>query len=101
MNRLRWWLLQSPSLSVQRDLGYSFASMGWVGTQGSVPLTPKPRSPFPTPQGCDEVANQMEDPFHLIPCDDIVNTYYRDIDRWVCTPLASLHLTAPWDSCDS
>lgn len=35
---------------------------------------------FPT-QGCDEVANQLEDPFHFIPCYDIVVTYYRDINR--------------------
>lgn len=29
----------------------------------------------------DEVANQMEDPFQLIPVDDIVYTYERDINR--------------------
>jgi len=31
--------------------------------------------------GVDEVANQMEEPFNLMPVDDIINTYYRDINR--------------------
>lgn len=31
--------------------------------------------------GCAEVANQMEEPFGLIPVDDIVSTYERDINR--------------------
>ena len=34
-------------------------------------------------QGCDEVANQMEEPFALMPLDDIMCTYERDINRWV------------------
>ena len=33
-------------------------------------------------QAVDEVASQMEDPFELIPVDDIVSTYERDINRW-------------------
>ena len=28
------------------------------------------------------MASQMEDPFELIPVDDIVSTYERDINRW-------------------
>jgi putative membrane protein len=30
---------------------------------------------------CDEVASQMEDPFQLMPVEDIVSTYERDINR--------------------
>ena len=29
----------------------------------------------------DEVANQMEEPFELMPLDDIMATYERDINR--------------------
>ncbi len=32
-------------------------------------------------QGVDEVASQLEDPFALMPLDDIVCTYERDINR--------------------
>ena len=44
------------------------------------------------PQAVDEVASQMEDPFELIPVDDIVSTYERDINR--CGTL--LCGTGPW-----
>ena len=32
-------------------------------------------------QAVDEVSNQMEEPFKMIPIDDILGSYYRDINR--------------------
>ncbi|KAG1666969.1 hypothetical protein FOA52_004252 [Chlamydomonas sp. UWO 241] len=49
--------------------------------------------------GCDEVANQMEQPFSLMPVDDIVSTYERDINR-IQTEIADIsaaHLEARRD----
>ena len=43
-------------------------------------------------QGCDEVANQMEEPFALMPLDDIMCTYERDINRWVTSGILDLSL---------
>ena len=35
----------------------------------------------PPSQACDELAQQMEQPFQHMPLDDIANTYERDINR--------------------
>ena len=45
------------------------------------PMTPCCCFPFFFLQSVDEVSNQMEDPFELIPLYDIMATYERDINR--------------------